>query len=150
MQNITPVGNLVYLGSPYTHKNIAQREARFIEVVFCCAWLMNHMKNKCFYSPIANAHPIATRCSLPGEWEFWADFDECILSRCDEMWILCIPGWTKSTGVKTERQISEKFNIPIRFVILNPEQSADSPERYTLTDTEPEDPYQTGFGNYYS
>jgi len=132
---------LVYLASPYTHDNFAVREARFLEIVFCCGWMMNHTQDTYFYSPIAHTHPIAIRCKLPGEWQFWANFDECLVARCNELWILCVPGWTKSTGVKAERKLAEKFGLPIRFVILHPEHPTESNLRYEVTDTEPEDNY---------
>ncbi len=127
-------GQLVYLASPYTHKDKAMWTVRFHAAVDCMGWLMNNVKDgRYFYSPIAHTHPIAERCTLPIEWEFWAHFDECILSRCSEMWILTIPGFTASTGVKAERKIAEKFGVPIRFVIPQADGT------YTMTDTEPED-----------
>jgi len=138
---LNEAGKLVYLASPYTHLNHAVREARFVEACFFNGWVMNHQPGIFFYSPIVHCHPISMRCELPGEWEFWASFDECLISRCQELWILCIPGWTKSTGVKAERKIAEKFGIPIRFVVLHPEFPIDDKYRYEMTNTEPEDTY---------
>jgi hypothetical protein len=127
-------GQLVYLASPYTHKDKSKWTERFHAAVDCMGWLMNNIKNgQYFYSPIAHTHPIAERCTLPIEWEFWAHFDECILSRCSEMWILTIPGFTISTGVKAEREICKKFGVPVRFVIPQADGT------YAVTDTEPED-----------
>jgi DNA-directed RNA polymerase subunit RPC12/RpoP len=131
--SIPIVGKLIYLASPYTHENMDIRVERFNQVLDCCGWFMNHSKNEFFYSPIAHTHPIAMRCTLPGEWQFWSDFDECILSRCNEIWILTLPGFSKSTGVKAERKIAERFGLPVRFIIKNTDGS------YTVTDTEPED-----------
>jgi hypothetical protein len=138
-------GKLVYLASPYTHKNPAICEARFLEAVFCCGWLMVHTKDTYFYSPIAHTHPIAVRVKLPIEWEFWANFDECILSRCSELWVLTAPGWSRSTGVTAEIKIAEKLNLPVRYVIVHPEHAADSDLRYEITDVRPEDNYTPTF-----
>lgn len=126
-------GKLIYLASPYTHKDKAMWTVRFHKVVDCCGWMMNNHRDKYFYSPIAHTHPIAERCTLPIEWEFWANFDECILSRCSEMWILTIPGFSVSTGVKAERKIAERFGLPVRFIIPQADGT------YTVSDTEPED-----------
>ena len=111
-----PVGKLVYLASPYTHENPDILIQRFHEAVDCCGWLMNNVKNTCFYSPIAHTHPIALRCQLPIFWEFWKQFDECMLSRCSEIWVLKIDGWDKSTGVKAELEIARKFGLPVVFI----------------------------------
>lgn len=129
----TPFGKLVYMASPYTHKDKGMLISRFDAVVDCCGWFMNNVKDCYFYSPIAHTHPIAERCTLPIQWQFWADFDECILSRCNEIWILTIPGFSVSTGVKAERKIAERFGLPIRFIIPQAE------GHYTVSDTEPED-----------
>jgi len=102
---------------------------------------MNHVKDTYFYSPIAHTHPIAIRCKLPGEWQFWAAFDDCVISKCDAIWILCVPGWTKSTGVKAERKLAEKYGLPCRFIVLHPEHPVESDLRYEVVDAEPEDTY---------
>ena len=128
-----PVGKLVYLASPYTHEAMSVRIDRFHKNVDCCGWLMSNMKDVFFYSPIAHTHPIAVRCTLPGEWSFWQHFDECILSRCSEIWILSIPGFSRSTGIKAEIEIAVRFHLPVRYVILQNDGT------YIVTDTEPED-----------
>jgi len=135
---IKPLGKFVYVASPYTHADMSMRIERFLQVVRCTGWLMNNMKKFTFFSPINQCHPIALECTLPGEWEFWARFDECIMSRCDEMWILCIPGWKSSTGVNAERKIAERFNLPIKFVIPQPYSATEAGD-YIITETEPEE-----------
>jgi len=136
-------GKLVYIASPFTHNNPAIREARFVEAVICNGWFLDRYKDRdtFFYSPIAHAHTIALRSELPHEWQFWAAFDECFLSKCDELWVLTVPGWKRSTGVVAERKIAEKYGLPIRFIILHPEQPTESDLRYEVVDTEPEDTY---------
>jgi hypothetical protein len=135
------MSNLVYLASPYTHRNSAVSEARFVEAVLCCGWMMTHRKDTFFYSPIAHTHPVAMRVKLPIEWEFWAAFDECLVSKCDEVWVLCVPGFTRSTGINAERKLAKKFGLVTRFVVLHPEHSMESDLRYEVTDIEPEDNY---------
>lgn len=126
-------GKLVYLASPLTHADPAVRLERTVAVARCGGWLMNNRPDVFFFSPITHAHPIAAECSLPYQWEFWAAIDECMISRCEEIWILCIPGFKKSTGVNAEREISLRLGLLCRFVIPQADGS------YTVTDTEPED-----------
>ena len=107
MDDKTPFGKMVYLASPYTHENREVETERFIAAVKACGWLMVNISDvQMIYSPIAHTHPIADVCTLPGFWSFWEACDKCMLSRCDEIWILTLDGWETSTGVTAERQIA--------------------------------------------
>ncbi len=127
-------GWLVYLASPLTHSDAEVRADRSKAVSRACGWFMNNRRDLFFFSPVAHGTPIAAECFLPFEWEFWSEIDECWLSRCDELWVLCLPGFKTSTGVSAERKIAERIGIPCKFVIPQPDGS------YTVTDTEPDDP----------
>ena len=130
----THYGRLVYFASPYTHADKAVRDERNKAIALACGWFMNNRRDIFFFSPITHATPIAQECTLPYEWEFWAAIDECMISRCEELWVLVIPGFKKSTGVNAERKIAERLGLPIRFVV--PKQDGS----YEITDAEPEDP----------
>jgi hypothetical protein len=126
-------GKLVYLASPLTHSDAAVRYERSVAVAKASGWFMNNRRDLFFFSPIAYAHLIAAECTLPYQWEFWAEIDECMLSRCDEFWVLAIPGFKKSTGVNAERKIAERLGLPCRFVVPQTDGS------YIITDEEPAD-----------
>jgi hypothetical protein len=126
-------GRLVYLASPLTHPDAEVRRQRSVAVARACGWLMNNRRDYSYLSPIAYAHLIASECSLPYEWQFWAEIDECLLSRCEEIWVVCMPGFKNSTGVNAERKIAERLGLPCRFVLLQEDGS------YIISDTEPED-----------
>jgi|SRR5271170_2930775 len=126
-------GRLVYLASPLTHSDAAVRQQRSVAVARASGWFMSNNRDVFMFSPIAYAHLIASECTLPYEWHFWSEIDECMLSRCEEFWILCIPGFKKSTGVTAERKIAERLGLPIKFVTSHADGS------YTVSDTEPDD-----------
>lgn len=126
-------GRLVYFASPFTHADKTVRDERNKAIARACGWFMNNRREIFFFSPITHATPIAAECLLPYEWSFWAEIDECMISRCEEIWILAIPGFKKSTGVTAERKIAERLGLPCRFVIPQSDGS------YTVSDTEPED-----------
>jgi Domain of unknown function (DUF1937) len=126
-------GRLVYLASPLTHADAAVRHERSIAVARATGWFMNNQRDVFFFSPIAYAHLIAQENTLPYEWHFWAEIDECMLSRCEEIWILAIPGFKKSTGVNAEKKIAERLGLPCKWVVPQPDGT------YVVSDTEPED-----------
>ena len=104
---------VTYLASPYSHGDPAVREARFRAV---CEHVADLMRRGAFiYSPIAHSHPVA-EFGLPGDWAYWEAFDRQMLSRCDDLAVLCLPGWEESVGVRAEIGIAREFGMPVRFI----------------------------------
>src|ERR1035437_2593827 len=115
---VIPFGKMIYFASPYSHPDKSVVSERFVSVVKACGWLMvNVPEVQMFYSPIAHTHPIAEYSTLPGGWEYWMTCDKTILSRCSEIWVYCISGWTKSVGVNAERKIAAEYGLGVKFVI---------------------------------
>jgi hypothetical protein len=106
-------GRLIYLASPYSHSDPAVQEARFLAV---CAHVADMMRQgEHVYSPVCHTHPV-TRFGLPGDWEYWAEYDKVMLSRCDELAVLCLDGWRESVGVRAEIAIAKEAGMPVRFI----------------------------------
>ena len=110
-------GKLVYVASPYSSPDKVQQEIRFLSAVVATGYLMNKFTDLSFYSPISHTHPIATYCKLPGDWAFWKQFDETILSRCNAIWVLCLPGWKESKGVTAELEIANLFALEVMYIL---------------------------------
>jgi len=106
----------VYLASPYTADSMLVRETRFIHNIHASAYLINTLKQHVF-SPVVHCHPIVFRYELPQEWEFWSQYDEIMISNADELWVLCLPGYTNSMGVQTELKIAKKLGKRVRYLI---------------------------------
>jgi hypothetical protein len=102
---------MIYLASPYSDPNPAVMEARFDAVCRYAGKLMN--EGHVVYSPIAHCHPIAVRTGLPRDWAFWQKFDTEMLRGAAEFWVLKLPGWESSKGIKGEREIAEMMGIPV-------------------------------------
>jgi hypothetical protein len=106
---------LIYLASPYNHAKASMRAVRYQAVLTATADLMR--AGRIVYSPIVHNHPIAISDEgLPRDWEYWKQFDEVILSRCDRLWILTIDGWRESVGIKGEIEIAQNLQLPIELV----------------------------------
>lgn len=104
---------MIYLASPYTHDDPAVMAQRFDAVCHAAGALMKSGKH--VYSPIVHSHPIATRCGLPIEWEYWRDFDTRMIAACDELWVLNLHGVTRSRGVAAEIQIARDLGKPVSY-----------------------------------
>jgi hypothetical protein len=104
---------LIYLCSPYTHPDIAVRQARFESACRAAAELIQ--QGKTIFSPIAHSHFIC-RYGLPLDWEFWQQHDRRYLEVCDEMVVLMIPGWQESVGVQAEIAIARELGKPVSYL----------------------------------
>jgi len=110
-------GDLIYIASPYTHKDKSVMEVRFKEVCRVAAALC--CDGHFVYSPIATSHPLM-EYGVPGDWKYWSEFDELMISRCDVLAVCMMDGWDRSTGVNAELFIAKDLEMPI--VYLNPEE----------------------------
>jgi len=111
---MTTEKKLVYLAVPYTDPDPEVKEERFEKVNEVAARLINKGEN--IFSPISMAHPIAKAGGLPGNWEFWDEFDRAYLECCKKVYVLMLDGWEESTGVKAEIKIAEEMGIKIVYL----------------------------------
>ncbi len=103
----------IYLASPYSHSDPSVREERFKAVCKAAAILMQ--RGYLILAPICHSHPIAKH-GLPTDWIFWEKYDRAILRRCEEMWVLMLPGWESSRGVQAEIKIAKELGMPVEFI----------------------------------
>lgn len=115
MINDLPKG-LVYLASPYTHDDVYVREDRFLLSCKACAFAFNEWRLN-ITSAIVFTHPLLTRYTMPVEWEFWAHYDEKVIDTCEEVWVLCIPGFTHSVGTNSEIALAKAKGKRVRYMI---------------------------------
>lgn len=109
---------MIYLASPYSHPDPAVREARFQAVCRVASRLARG--GLILFSPIAHSHPIALAGGLPGDWEFWREFGRRMIQACDEVWIVKLPGWDASTGIKAEIDIGQELGRPVIYIEPRP------------------------------
>jgi len=111
MSNLKP---LIYLASPYSHSDPSIRNERVRQTIAAVANLMT--SNLVIYSPIIHNHQIAIKHNLPTDWEYWQQFDEVMLSKCNQIYVLMLEGWLESRGIKAEIAIARKLRLPIGYL----------------------------------
>lgn len=105
---------MIYLASPYSDPNPTVMEGRFDAVCRKAGELMS--QGLVVYSPIAHCHPIAIRVGLPRDWAFWKQFDREMLEGASAFWILRLPGWETSAGIRGEREIASELGVPVQEI----------------------------------
>ena len=106
---------MIYLATPYTHRDRAVMLARFRAVNKAAAQLMAQGLN--VFSPISHSHPIAEAGALPTTWDFWEKYDREVLKCCSQVIVLMLDGWKESKGVTAEVQIAEGLGIVVRYAM---------------------------------
>lgn len=106
----------VYLASPYSHTDLAVMEDRFECACKVAAALMG--EGYSVFSPIAHSHPLAAHMAekLRTDFEFWMTQDLPILRFADELWVLMLPGWENSRGIKREMEYAASLGVHIHYL----------------------------------
>ena len=103
---------LVYLASPYTHKDPVVRARRFRAACEYAAELLNN--GTCVFSPIAHSHPIAEH-GTEDTFDFWMKWDVPYLHVASALVVMTLDGWKESRGVQAEIEIMKRLGKPIIY-----------------------------------
>ncbi len=106
--------SLIFISTPYSHKDHEIENIRYRQAIEYAAILMNG--DRFAYSPIASGLAIAKNHKLPTDWDYWCNFCEAMLERCDEMHVLMLKGWNESTGVASEIKLAEELGVKIIYI----------------------------------
>lgn len=111
------MANLVYLASPYSDDDPEVMEKRYLaacDVVGKLAAI-----NVMVYSPIVHWHVVAKRVQLPTSFSFWSEYDTQMMDVCDMVYVLAIPGWNTSVGVR--REVLYAMKAGKQVVVIGPD-----------------------------
>ena len=104
---------MIYLAAPYGATDPEMVEQRMREVERVLAHLNFH--GQVSYSPLLIHHCLKSGYPLPSTMEFWRTLCFSLLSKCDEMVVLCLDGWESSIGIREEIEYCAKANIPVTY-----------------------------------
>lgn len=107
------MSDLWYLACPYSHPHKLVMESRFNQINALASQLMR--AGVFVFSPISHTHPIA-RYGLPKGFDFWEQFDRCILEKCRGVVVAQFDGWRESTGVQAEIRIAEELGLEVVYL----------------------------------
>lgn len=107
----------IYLACPYTHTDAGIMQQRQMVATTAANALLRQGKN--VFSPIS--HGAAVGKNLPVDFSFWGtsclSFVECWAT---DVFVLMLPGWENSTGVRAEMQAAAERGIPITRILPLP------------------------------
>lgn len=104
---------IAYLASPYSHWDPRIKDLRHRIVNHVASELMKEGIG--VYSPLTHNLPLA-ELGIKCSWDVWRDYDKEMLSRCDRVIVLKIPGWEVSTGVSDEIAYAKELGYDIEYI----------------------------------
>lgn len=110
--------SLSYLAAPYRHDDPRILRFRLAAVTYTAYEMIN--QGRMVFSPLTHNLPI-DRIGFHGDWSKWGPYDKLLLSRCDKLLVLTLPGWEESSGVTSEIRWAEELGIPMEKIEASPE-----------------------------
>lgn len=105
---------LCYLAVPFTHSEKWVQHLRFLLVTAVGDKLTRQGFD--IFSPITESYMYQTVGTSGGTFETWKEHDFLMLSKCDKLLVLKIPGWRQSIGVTAEIKFAEDHQIIIEYL----------------------------------
>ena len=105
---------MIYLASPYSSKDPAIQQRRYISVCKAAAELMRRGVH--VFSPIAHSWSVAEHGNLHGDFAFWQEIDFEWIRMCGAVWVYTLKGWQNSVGVQAETRYAECMQISIKEI----------------------------------
>ncbi len=114
---------MIYLASPYSYKSripgwsYLVRQYRNYLITKIAGKLHDQFPEVAFILPITQSHEVAKYMkSNSTAFTAWANRDLEFISRCDDVWVVMMPGWKESIGVQAEIKFAKKNKIPVKYI----------------------------------
>lgn len=115
--------SLIYLASPYSHKDPKIRQERYEDTMKITAEFISSGFH--VFSPITYIHSMVEHLMQTKKETRFTDyylfkngenFDVDMIRRCDAFWILMLDGWKESIGIKLELDLAKRCKLNISLV----------------------------------
>jgi len=91
---------MIYLASPFSSPYKAIEKDRYLKAT---EYIVHCLKEKLdVFSPIVYCYPMHLLHKLPGDAEYWRDYNEAMMNNSIAMHVLTLDGWRDSLGVQSE------------------------------------------------
>lgn len=109
------MSKVIYLASPYSHELAWIRGIR--EALVSAAGSELISRGYRVIGPITESRGYEPYLpeNITHTFEFWEAIDLHHVRHCDEVHVLCLKGWARSTGVTAEIEYAQSLGIPIVY-----------------------------------
>lgn len=108
------MSKIIYFASPYSDKDEQVVQLRVQKTSQMVAKLVS--EGNVVISPIVYGHTLLQIHEMPSDWNFWKNFCQTFLLKCDEMIVYMLDGWDKSTGVLAEIELAKEMGMKVTMM----------------------------------
>ncbi len=105
---------MIFISSPYSHKDKKIEHERYVETCKYAAWLFS--LNEKAISPVIIGHPLLQHEKLPGDFTFWKNYSFDLLNNCQQLHVLELDGWEESVGIQHEIIYAQSKEIEVVYI----------------------------------
>jgi hypothetical protein len=102
---------MIYLASPYSCKDSFAMTSRYRLALRATVDLMK--RGELVFSPITYGHALETKAQTTFPYDYWLKWSRAMLSGSSKIYVLTIPGWEESLGVKEEVTLAHAMGKPV-------------------------------------
>jgi hypothetical protein len=111
------MGRKIFVAGPFNGVSEEEKQGRVNSIKLYCVKLFSEGDTP--ISALLMGLTFADIGGLPTNTEMWMEYCEKMLNGCDELHVLMLDGWEKSTGVAAEIEIAKRLGIEIKYINLN-------------------------------
>ena len=104
---------IAYLATPYSHTNPDIQRYRYAAITWIAYKLIKSGIH--VFSPVTH-NVLSDDFDIVIDYEPLMDFNFEMLSRCDKLLVVKLPGWEKSKGVAAEIDCAQNLGTPIEML----------------------------------
>lgn len=104
---------LEYLCTVYTSNPLGY-EAAYLQAASTLGRLLK--KGHRVFCPIAHCHTASAITGIPQEFDWWMDYDEGWIDKCDILTVVMMENWEESRGITHEIEYARGKGMPIRYI----------------------------------
>jgi hypothetical protein len=101
----------IYLASPYTDNDKFIKISRYRAALRACTELM--AAGEVVFCPVAYGHSLEDKSRQTFPYDYWIRWSKAMLAPAKSLYVLTIPGWDTSAGVKLEVHLAHELEIPV-------------------------------------
>lgn len=102
---------MIYIACPYTHPSAITRAERSRKAGKAMLTLAE--QGILAVSPIFYGHSIEEKFHITLPYDYWMQWSFDLMSKCSSLYVVTIPGWRESAGVRRECELADQLGVPI-------------------------------------